>query len=247
MTLARPLADISQERDFPIQVQNITQNQVTVFQNQTKQVRQFREERVKVEREGARNLPQSTTDPKRRARSEPSKLKLPEVPTLGSPAAKGKKNDVRPRPDEPRFPEINPKQTAPAPKGKGRNLPDPDDIIRQPLPKTPKNVDPTPPMKKSNPLPKPKKVDDDPDPLPKKINPMPKPKKVDDDPDPIPKKINPMPRPKKVDDDPDPLPKKVNPVPPPKKVDPAPLPKQKNDPPPKKGPPPKKNKDKDGD
>jgi len=223
LAIAQPLTQISTQRDYPVRVQKITQNQIQQINVQNKQVQKFREERVKVEKEGARNLPQSRTDPKVRARSEPSKLRLPDVPNLVSPGP-GKKSESRPRPAEPKFPEVNPKQDPPTAKGKGRNLPDPEEIIRR-----------QPPMKTPKIVPK----NDDPMPPPKKVDPVPPPKKVD--PTPPPKKVNPGP-PKKVD--PTPPPKKVNPGPPPKKVEPVPLPK--NDPPPKKGPPPKK-KDKDGD
>ena len=186
LALARPLTEVAQERTFPVRVQKVSEQQVEAIKTQTKQVRQFREERVKLEREGARGIPKSLTDPKLTARKESARMKLPEVPKLGSPGT-GKTTSLKPPPIAPQFPDVNAKATPPTVRGKGRTLPDPNDIIGRQPPKG-KTIDPTPAPKVNPPVPKKEP------PPPPKVNP-PVPKK---DPPPPPKK---GPPPKKKDKD----------------------------------------------
>jgi hypothetical protein len=147
LAIARPLTEVSTEKEFPVRVQKVTEKQTEVIKTQTKQVREFREERVKIEKEGSRDLPASLTDPKVKARKEASKVKLPEVPKLGTNPA-GKTTSLKPPPDGPKFPDVNREAAPPAVRGKGRTLPDPDDIIKRPAPKA------TPPAVKKDPPPK---------------------------------------------------------------------------------------------
>jgi len=185
LAIARPLTEVSTDRDFPVRVQKITEKQVEAIKTENKQVRQFRDERMRSEKAGAIELPQSPTDPKGRARTEASKLKLANTPRVASPRT-GKTTALKPPPAAPTFPDVNAKATPPAVRGKGRTLPSPDDIIGRQPPKG-KAVDPTP-APKVNPLPT-----KDPIPPPK-VNP-PVPKK---EPPPPPKK---GPQPKKKDKD----------------------------------------------
>ena len=54
LVLARPLRDVGRARDFPVRVERLDERRLEVVKNQAKQVREFREARVKSEQEVAR-------------------------------------------------------------------------------------------------------------------------------------------------------------------------------------------------
>ncbi|HVK10189.1 MAG TPA: hypothetical protein VM597_15590 [Gemmataceae bacterium] len=261
MYLARSLND--RGRDFPVNVVQVNQTNITNIRNNVKIVNQARTERVRVEKQVVNEgSPAAKGGAKATARTAPVRVKVnATAANLATPAAKG----TRPAARAPEIPAAPKASTAPPAKGGAKaRLPDPDEVLRPEFRRPGKDrTDPMPkagtPGKQDDPvpLPRPKKdIDDDP---PAKKAPMPKvtPKKDRDD-DPVRPPV-PKPAPKKDrDDDPPPRPK-VAPMPP-AKADPPPRPKveppAKADPPkaappkaapPKLDPPPKKGKDKDKD
>ncbi|HKB01382.1 MAG TPA: hypothetical protein VKD90_04140, partial [Gemmataceae bacterium] len=275
IALAQPITQVARDRDFPTRLERVDERRAEQIRKQATQIRQFRDERVKMEREAASDLRTGTK------RTTPARARLPEAPKLGPPATtkspdvgKGPRTTEPKRPETPTGPSVTPPEnprapTVPAakdrpepkPGGKARPaLPDPEDLLRpepgtkRPAPKggvgelPPPGSRTLPPTGKDLP---PSKKDrpgvDIPDrpDLPKKDRP-----KVDipDRPDLPGKKDRP-----KVDipDRPDPPAKKDRPdLPPtvvPKKDVPPPAKAPPRDLPPAKKEPPKKDKDKDKD
>jgi hypothetical protein len=257
--LARSIKD--RDRDFPVNVVQVNQTNITNIRNNVKIVNERRTERVKVEKQVvSEGAPAAKGGAKATARTAPVKVKVNATANLATPTAKG----TRPAARAPEIPVAPKADATPPAKGAAKSrLQDPDEVLRpefrrpgkdrdpgaktpDPMPKakTPGKKDDPPPV----PLPKPKKDIDD-DPPAKKAPPKVAPKKDrEDDPvrPPVPKTA-----PKKdKDDDPPPRPK-VAPMPPakadPPKADPPPRPKADPPPRPKADPPPKKGKDKDKD
>lgn len=152
LAIARSIKDVPMTRDFPTRLERVPEKQNEIIRNQVKQLQQFRDQRSKIELDGAHTIvaPKTTEpitpktkegSPKIIQRHEPAKVKLPDVPHLG-PQVGTKQPQVRSMPEIPRVPEVHPKVTAPPAKG-GRTLPPPEDIIRDhhpkgtPMPKTP--------------------------------------------------------------------------------------------------------------
>jgi len=134
LAVARPLSTVAATRDFPVRMERVSEKQADAIKAQTKQVAQFRGERVKMEKAAARDLPRSATDPKVLQRRDVTKVKLPDVPHLGPAAGAKMTTNFKPPPAHPTIPEINTKVAPPAVKGQGRKLPEPAEIIKRPPP-----------------------------------------------------------------------------------------------------------------
>lgn len=146
--IARPLREVPTTRDFPTRLERVPEKQSEVIRHQAKQIQEYRDQRLKVEHDGAAKLPHvGTTEPKAphiSQRREPDHVKLPEVPHLGPPAGT-KLPQVKPLPESHRLPEVQPKLTPPPTRAKEptRKLPSPENIIRDhepkgtPMPKVP--------------------------------------------------------------------------------------------------------------
>jgi len=149
--IARPLREVGTMRDFPTRLQRVPEKQTEVIRNQVKQVQNFRDQRVKIESDGARSIPRpkvtepKVTDPRPKDkepkepviinRHEPARVKLPDVPHLGPPA--GTKVEHRtPLPEAHKLPELQPNMRPPAAGAATHRLPPPEDIIRQHQPKS---------------------------------------------------------------------------------------------------------------
>jgi hypothetical protein len=123
----RPLREIPTTREFPTHLVRVTEKQNEVIRNQIKQAQTFRDNRVKIEMEGARSIPRPKgTEARSIERHDPVKVKLPEVPHLG-PAAGVKIEHHAPVPAVHRLPEVHAKVE---PKAPVRKLSTPEEIIR---------------------------------------------------------------------------------------------------------------------
>jgi WXXGXW repeat (2 copies) len=129
LALARPLGEVSKDREFQIQLKHVDAKQAAVTKNQIKQVREFRDQRATLDQTAAKEVPRAVVGvEKQPGRTSPVKVKMPDAPRL---VATGTGTAVAP-PDTPRIPDVSPKVPATAePKGKPRTLPDPEDIIRR--------------------------------------------------------------------------------------------------------------------
>jgi hypothetical protein len=160
IALARPINAVAQDREAMVRLERVSERQTEVIKKQVTQIRQFRDQRVRIERQAAEDIkadPGAKVDPKsktRPGRKTPARVKLPERPKLGPVVgAKGPETGGPPA-EGPRAPAIDPKSPpVPTPKGRPKTLPDPEDNFRRdpatgrPLPKE-KGSDPTrPPVK----------------------------------------------------------------------------------------------------
>ncbi|MBO0697710.1 MAG: YXWGXW repeat-containing protein, partial [Zavarzinella sp.] len=144
IALAAPLTEVARNRDFPTQLVRVDERQSQVIRNSINQIHQFRDQRVKIERDAARDLRPGTDAKAPARRTAPARVRLPEAPKLGpTPTTKGPGVTTPPRkgettrtpgapPEAPRVPTPGPKEPpTPAPKGKPRTLPDPEDVLRR--------------------------------------------------------------------------------------------------------------------
>jgi hypothetical protein len=147
IALAEPLTAVN--RDFPTRLVRLDDRQTEVIKNSITQIHQFRDERVKIERDAAKGLPRTPGATTKEAptvrRTAPARVRLPEAPKLGpTPTTKSPAAETRPRPGETTRPAITPPEAprvpavgapkeppTPAPKGKRTTLPDPEDVLRR--------------------------------------------------------------------------------------------------------------------
>jgi WXXGXW repeat (2 copies) len=158
VALAAPLVDVARNRDFPTRLERVDERRVEVIKKNITQIHQFRDERVKIEKEAAKDLPRTGTTGTKEAgtvrRTAPARVRLPEAPKLGpaatttSPGVGTAPRTTEPRrtgtptgtpltpPETPRAPAVGaPKdrpEPTPAAKGRPPRLPDPEDNLRRP-------------------------------------------------------------------------------------------------------------------
>jgi hypothetical protein len=247
LALAQPITVAARNRDFPVQLERVDERRVEVIKKNVTQIRQFRDQRARLERQVADELPRAKDDAKgakQPRRKTPARVKMPEAPKLGPAATTGKGPGTVAPPEGLRPPAPGPKDPpTPAPGGKRRPLPDPEDNLRprpgddRPRPKGP--IDPVLPGGGKDPRLPPRKGKErplDPGDRPKIDPDRPRPPVKDPDIKDRPK-LDPPDRPPVKDrpklDPPDRPPVKDRP-----KLDPPERPKlpPKLDPPPKKGP-----------
>jgi WXXGXW repeat (2 copies) len=153
IALAAPITEVARNRDFPTRLERVDERQTELIKKQAIQIRQFRDERVKIEKEAAKDLRPGTTTKGATTvnRTAPAKVRLPEAPRLGPPATtKSPEVGTAPRttepkrtgtptgpsvtpPESPRAPVVPSPKDRPEPKpgGKARPaLPDPEDLLR---------------------------------------------------------------------------------------------------------------------